>query len=106
MTSKQTIVLKAGTSDLTIVFGHPFSSRSKRSRCPPSFLLPKVLFKPKYFKISRNLFLQYRVPGSHYFVAGRRIAYIMYFVPKWDINDGGHRDRFDRDENGCPKNYS
>jgi len=34
---------------------------------------------------------------------GRRLAYIMYFVPKWEMQDGGHLDLFDRDINGCPK---
>ena len=27
----------------------------------------------------------------------------MYFVPKWEMQDGGHLDLFDRDINGCPK---
>ena len=26
----------------------------------------------------------------------------MYFVPKWEMEDGGHLDLFDRDKNGCP----
>ena len=35
--------------------------------------------------------------------AGRRIAYIMYFVPPWTAEDGGSLDLFDRDTKGCPK---
>ena len=27
----------------------------------------------------------------------------MYFVPEWKMEDGGHLDLFDRDNNGCPK---
>ena len=35
-------------------------------------------------------------------VLGRRIAYIVYFVPPWTSKDGGSLDLFDLDDNGCP----